>query len=159
MKTHFDFDVLKTQPSDWTVVGEHGDMVVVNRIQKRDEEGKHTRREGRSTSALLSNSSLTQSMWPFWDAPNNGVAPYNTVKCEYWTKCTGKCQVKFSAIVREKKDLYGYVLVDAEQTLRDLVVSIKDKLHMIHRTRDFHNLHLYSIGKSGNEDLNFIIFD
>ncbi len=72
---------------------------------------------------------------------------------------SGKCQVKFSAIVREKKDLYGYVLVDAEQTLRDLVMSIKDKLHMIHRTRDFHNLHLYSIGKSGNEDLNFIIFD
>ena len=72
---------------------------------------------------------------------------------------SGKCQVKFSAIVRERKDLYGYVLVDAEQTLKDVVVSIKEKLHTIHQTRDFHNLHLYSIGKSGHEDMNFLIFD
>ncbi len=72
---------------------------------------------------------------------------------------SGKCQVKFSAIVRERKDLYGYVLVDAEQTLKDVVVNIKEKLHTIHRTKDFHNLHLYAIGKSGQEDMNFLIFE
>ncbi len=72
---------------------------------------------------------------------------------------SGKCQVKFSAIVRERQDLYGYVLVDAEKTLRDVVVSIKERLHTISRTRDFHNLHLYSIGKTGREDMNFLIFD
>ena len=57
LKTHF--DVSKTQTSDWnthssdrTVAGEHGDMVVVQRMQKREAEGKHTSREGRLTSVL-----------------------------------------------------------------------------------------------------------
>lgn len=72
---------------------------------------------------------------------------------------SGKCQVKFYATIREKKDMYGYVLVDAEKTLKDVVVNIKEKLHAIRQTKDFHHLHLYSIGKSGKGDLNFIIFD
>lgn len=72
---------------------------------------------------------------------------------------SGKCQVKFSATVREQKDLYGYVLVDADRTLKEVVVGIKEKLHTIRQTRDFHNLHLYSIGKTGGDDLKFIIFD
>lgn len=72
---------------------------------------------------------------------------------------SGKCQVKFFATVRERKEMYGYVLVDSEKTLKDVVVNIKEKLHTIRQTRDFHHLHLYSIGKSGKDDLNFIIFD
>lgn len=72
---------------------------------------------------------------------------------------SGKCQVKFYATLREKKDLYGYVLVDADKTLKDVVVNIKEKLFEIKQTKDFHHLPLYSIGKSGREDLNFIIFD
>lgn len=72
---------------------------------------------------------------------------------------SGKCQVKFYATVNEQKDLYGYVLVDAGKTLRDVVVKIKEKLRTIRCTRDFHHLHLYSIEKSGQDDLNFIIFD
>lgn len=72
---------------------------------------------------------------------------------------SGKCQVKFSATVREQKDMYGYVLVDADRTLKEVVVGIREKLHTIRQTRDFHNLHLYSIGKNGNDALNFIIFD
>ena len=72
---------------------------------------------------------------------------------------SGKCQVKFFATVREKKDLYGYVLVDAHKTLKDVVVNIREKLHTIRQTRDFHHLHLYSIGKSEKDELNFIIFD
>lgn len=72
---------------------------------------------------------------------------------------SGKCQVKFYATVRERKELYGYVLVDSEKTLKDVVVNIKEKLHTIRQTKDFHHLHLYSIGKSGRDDLNFMIFD
>ena len=72
---------------------------------------------------------------------------------------SGKCQVKFFASVNQRKDMYGYVLVDAERTLKEVVSSIHDKLHTISHTRDFHNLHLYSIGKTGRDDLNFIIFD
>ncbi|MEQ8582961.1 MAG: hypothetical protein RIC30_11510 [Marinoscillum sp.] len=72
---------------------------------------------------------------------------------------SGKCQVKFYATIRERKDMYGYVLVDANKTLRDVVVTIKEKLHTIRQTKEFHHLHLYSIGKSGRDDMNFIIFD
>lgn len=72
---------------------------------------------------------------------------------------SGKCQVKFYATLHEKQDMYGYVLVDASKTLKDVVVRIKEKLNTIRLNRDFHHIHLYSIGKSTQEDMNFIIFD
>jgi hypothetical protein len=72
---------------------------------------------------------------------------------------SGKCQVKFYATVEERKDLYGYVLVDGDQTLKDVINKIKSKLTTISMTRDFHHIHLYSIGKSAQDDLGFIIFD
>lgn len=72
---------------------------------------------------------------------------------------SGKCQVKFYATIRERRDMYGYVLVDAEKTLKDVVVTIKEKLRTIRHTREFHHLHLYSIGKEGKDDMNFFIFD
>ena len=37
---------------------------------------------------------------------------------------SGKCQVKFFATVRGNKDLYGYVLVEADQTLKEVVNGI-----------------------------------
>jgi hypothetical protein len=72
---------------------------------------------------------------------------------------SGKCQVKFFATIREKKDMYGYVLVDGESTLNEVVTGIEMRLDTISQTRDYHNLHLYSIGKMSKSDLNFIIFD
>lgn len=72
---------------------------------------------------------------------------------------SGKCQVKFYATIKERKDMYGYVLVDSDKTLKDVVINIKEKLRAIRQTRDFHHLHLYSIGKWGRDDMNFIIFD
>jgi hypothetical protein len=72
---------------------------------------------------------------------------------------SGKCQVKFYATVRGCKDLYGYVLVEADQTLKDVVNGIKDKLSTIHHTNDFHHIHLYSIGRQQPDRFNFIVFD
>ncbi|HCX22124.1 MAG TPA: hypothetical protein DHN29_09435 [Cytophagales bacterium] len=72
---------------------------------------------------------------------------------------SGKCQVKFYANVHDRRDMYGYVLVDSDKTLKDVVIKIKEKLRTIRQTREFHHLHLYSIGKMGDDDLNFIIFD
>jgi len=72
---------------------------------------------------------------------------------------SGKCQVKFFATINNRKDMYGYVLVDADKTLKDVVICIKEKLKTIKQTREFHHLHLYSVGKVGNDDMNFIIFD
>lgn len=72
---------------------------------------------------------------------------------------SGKCQVKFFANLSQRKDLYGYVLVDADRTLKEVVSGIKDKLCTINHVSDYQNLHLYSIGKVGGADSNFIIFD
>ncbi len=72
---------------------------------------------------------------------------------------SGKCQVKFYASVKERKDLYGYVLVDSDKTLKDVVSRIQDKLNVIRSSREFQHIHLYSIGKSVQDDMNFIIFD
>lgn len=72
---------------------------------------------------------------------------------------SGKCQVKFYATVSGKRDMYGYVLVASDQTLREVVKGIKQKLTTIHLTNDFHHIHLYSIGKKMSDPMNFIVFD
>ncbi|MDH5609596.1 MAG: hypothetical protein OEY56_08950 [Cyclobacteriaceae bacterium] len=72
---------------------------------------------------------------------------------------SGKCQVKFYATVYGQRELYGYVLVDADQTLREVVERIREKLVTIRQSRDFHQIHLFSIGKRSPEALNFLIFD
>ena len=72
---------------------------------------------------------------------------------------SGKCQVKFYATVQGHKDLYGYVLVESDKTLKEVVSGIKEKLTTIHHSRDFHHIHLYSIGRQQPDPFNFIVFD
>lgn len=72
---------------------------------------------------------------------------------------SGKCQVKFYATLRGQKDMYGYVLVESDQKLKEVVSSIKSKLTTIHLTNDFHHIHLYSIGKPVKQSMNFLVFD
>lgn len=72
---------------------------------------------------------------------------------------SGKCQVKFYATMHAKRDLYGYVLVESGKTLREVVIQINEKLETIRSARDFQQIHLYSIGKSHQDAMNFIIFD
>ena len=82
---------------------------------------------------------------------------------------SGRCQVKFYANVKAKQ-VYGYVLVNAEETLKSVVQKIKSRLDLMVLT-DIHHIHLFSIkehtlnppGQSGGvgsyQDLNFILFD
>ncbi len=72
---------------------------------------------------------------------------------------SGRCQVKFSATIDRKKDLYGYVLVESDHTLKDVVSRIKEKLITIKHNKDFQQIHLFSIGKEKQDDMRFIIFD
>ena len=72
---------------------------------------------------------------------------------------SGKCQVKFMAVVHEKKSLHGYVLVESHQTLRSVVADIRQRLDAISLARDFHHIHLYSIGKNKQVSMNFLIFE
>jgi hypothetical protein len=81
------------------------------------------------------------------------------LKIESKRLISGNFQVKFFARLKQKKPFYGYVLVDAACTLKEVVLRIRNKLSLIQSQKDFRQTHLYSIGKSSDLDLNFIIFD
>jgi len=72
---------------------------------------------------------------------------------------SGKCQVKFHASLETKKSLYGYVLADAQETLKDVVEKIVTRLDQIKGKDNYHHINLYSIGKRTVNDTNFIMFD
>ncbi len=72
---------------------------------------------------------------------------------------SGKCQVKFFISTEETKNLYGYMLVDAKVTLKEVVTHINGKLQLLQETDFFHHSHLYSVGKTSKKDQNFLIFD
>ena len=81
------------------------------------------------------------------------------LKIESKRLISGNFQVKFFARLKQNKPFYGYVLVDAACTLKEVVLRIRNKLSLIQGQKDFRQTHLYSIGKSSDLDLNFIIFD
>ncbi|MGB3465018.1 MAG: hypothetical protein WBA74_07105 [Cyclobacteriaceae bacterium] len=72
---------------------------------------------------------------------------------------SGKCQVKFYATVRADKNMYGYVLAEAEETLRDVVGKIKIRLDQVKNRDSFHHINLYTIGKRQPGDTNILIFE
>lgn len=71
---------------------------------------------------------------------------------------SGRYQVKFFATVREEQDLYGYVLVNADETLKKVIKKIKKRLQTIDCTSEHNHFHLYSIGQDSQDELNFMIF-
>jgi hypothetical protein len=72
---------------------------------------------------------------------------------------SGKCQVKFSALLNKKKQLYGYVLVNAEDTLKEVVISIKSRLDLVKHRDTIHHINLYAVGTRSSLADNFIVFD
>ena len=72
---------------------------------------------------------------------------------------SGKCQVKFHATIARGKQLYGYVLVDACDTLRQVVNVINERLDMVKTTDTVHHINLYAIGKHNHLSPNFLVFD
>ena len=68
-------------------------------------------------------------------------------------------QVKFFARLRQKKNFYGYILVDAACSLKEVILKISNNLFLIQSQKDFRQRHLYSIGKFSELDFNFIIFN
>lgn len=72
---------------------------------------------------------------------------------------SGKCQVKFHATIARTRQLYGYVLVDAEDTLKQVVTYIKERLDQVKSRDTVHHINLYAIGNKHHKDTNFIVFD
>ena len=65
---------------------------------------------------------------------------------------SGKCQVKFYAQLPEKKEMYGYVLADANDTLKRVVEDISRQLILINQTSDYKHIHLFSLRRSTHTD-------
>jgi len=72
---------------------------------------------------------------------------------------SGKFQVKFYASKEEpSKDLYGYVLVDAKDTLKRVVSTIKSRLHLMEEADEYYHTHLYAVRKAPPPTSEFMIF-
>lgn len=71
---------------------------------------------------------------------------------------SGKVQVKFSASSLGRKNCYGYVLTDAESTLKEVVNWIQWKLELLEDADQYYHEHLYSLNKSKFDGSKFMVF-
>ena len=72
---------------------------------------------------------------------------------------SGKCQVKFDAVIQKKKKMYGYVLADSGETLKNVISQIVDRLEKVRMKDSFHHINLYSLSGANREQSNMILFD
>lgn len=88
-----------------------------------------------------------------------------TVDGEYRLKITskklksGKCQVKFHADLEKKRKMYGYMLAESGDTLKNVVEKIMARLERVKNRDNFHHINLYSIGNVNQMDGSMIMFD
>ncbi|WP_420578133.1 hypothetical protein [Ekhidna sp.] len=71
---------------------------------------------------------------------------------------SGRYQVKFFATIRQSKQLYGYVLVEADETLRSVIHRIRKRLNELDRSIESRHLHLFSVGQE-SQPTNLMIFE
>ena len=71
---------------------------------------------------------------------------------------SGKYQVKFSSALQKKKGIYGYMLVEAEETLKNVIQTIRQRIDRINISADYPHQHLYNLGKTSYYEPNFMIF-
>ncbi|MEO9484851.1 MAG: hypothetical protein ABJG47_15435 [Ekhidna sp.] len=70
---------------------------------------------------------------------------------------SGRYQVKFFATIREEKQLYGYVLVEAEETLKSVISRIKKRLKELDYGYESNHFHLYNVAQE-SQRANLMIF-
>ncbi len=71
---------------------------------------------------------------------------------------SGNYQVKFFASVREQKNLYGYLLVGADETLKGVIQKIKSRLRLLDLKNDSKQFDLYNLRADTVHEPNFMIF-
>lgn len=71
---------------------------------------------------------------------------------------SGKVQVKFTIKSSEKREHYGYVLTDADTTLKEVVNSIHLKLHMLEDADQYFHQRLYALNKPQIDNSQFLVF-
>lgn len=71
---------------------------------------------------------------------------------------SGKCQVKFRTYGLLKDGYYGYLLVDANKTLQEIVTEIISKLKVIGDPGIYFQRNLFSIEKRERDVDDIVIF-
>ena len=71
---------------------------------------------------------------------------------------SGRFQVKFYATV-DDKDMYGYLLVEPEESLKKVVGKIRRRLNVLNHSIEYHHFHLYDLSNQAQTDPNFLIFE
>ena len=71
---------------------------------------------------------------------------------------SGRYQVKFFATIREHKELYGYVLVEADETLKSVISRIRRKLKELDNSIEYRHFHLFNVGQE-HQPSNLMIFE
>lgn len=71
---------------------------------------------------------------------------------------SGKCQVKFAVEGIGEDDYYGYLLVDAESTLKEVVHEIKGRISGIGDLGTWYQRHLFSIQQGRTSEDGFMVF-
>ena len=72
---------------------------------------------------------------------------------------SGKCQVKFYVKAKGQKSLYGYTLVEAGDTLKNVVKTIIDKLIQNQSIGSHYHAHLFKLNKRPGSWSDFMIFE
>ena len=72
---------------------------------------------------------------------------------------SGRFQVKFYATIKKRKELYGYLLVEPGESLREVVVKIRERLAVLEHSIEHRHFHLYNIGYTVPDDSRFLIFE
>lgn len=71
---------------------------------------------------------------------------------------SGRYQVKFFATIHNEKQLYGYVLVEASETLKSVISRIKKRLKELDYGYGSNHFHLYNLGQE-SQPSNLLIFE
>ncbi len=85
---------------------------------------------------------------------------YDGIQVKITTKRlkSGKCQVKFAVGGMGEDDYYGYMLVEAESTLKEVVREIKGRISRIGDIGTWYQRHLFSIQQGRVSEDGFMIF-
>jgi hypothetical protein len=92
------------------------------------------------------------------EADHVNVTPYKLKLCSKKLE-SGKFQVKFYASKGTcSEDMYGYVLVDAKDTLKRVVGTIKNRLLLMEEANEYYHTHLFAVRKAPPPTSEFMIF-
>lgn len=94
------------------------------------------------------------------------MSPYNDLILDDYYKLriaskklsSGRYQVKFFAVI-QKKELYGYLLVSAEETLKSVIKKIRKRLKEIDLREDYRYIHLNNSTNEFLKEPNIMIFN